>query len=192
MPIIKFIKEKKEIEVPRGANLRKAALEAGINLYQGINGFGASVNKVFNCHGLGQCGMCRVLITKGMENWTTIREELYNNSAGKLLDTAKALARGEQTVRRRGGKESTADSVVIWTNTYNDKARVFATTLGHNNETVADPRYLDLVTRGLLWSVGKLDDQHLKPATEVKAAEEAKAAEAKRKAANAPQPTLAR
>lgn len=40
MPIIKFIKEKKEIEVPRGANLRKAALEAGINLYQGINGFG--------------------------------------------------------------------------------------------------------------------------------------------------------
>ena len=68
MPIIKFIKEKKEIEVPQGANLRKAAIEAGINLYQGINGFGASINKVFNCHGLGQCGMCRVLITKGMEN----------------------------------------------------------------------------------------------------------------------------
>ena len=68
MPIIKFIKEKKEIEVPRGANLRKAALEAGINLYQGINGFGASINKVLNCHGLGQCGMCRVLINKGMEN----------------------------------------------------------------------------------------------------------------------------
>jgi ferredoxin len=68
MPIIKFIKEKKEIEVPRGANLRKAAIDAGINLYQGINGFGASINKVFNCHGLGQCGMCRVLITKGMEN----------------------------------------------------------------------------------------------------------------------------
>ena len=69
MPIIKFIKEKKEIEVPRGANLRKAALEAGVNLYQGINGFGASINKVFNCHGLGQCGMCRVLITSGMESF---------------------------------------------------------------------------------------------------------------------------
>jgi hypothetical protein len=24
---------------------------------------------------------------------------------------------------------------------------------------VADPRYLDLVTRGLLWACGKLDDQ---------------------------------
>ena len=32
-------------------------------------------------------------ITKGMEDWTTINEELYNNSAGKLLDTAHALAR---------------------------------------------------------------------------------------------------
>ena len=39
---------------------------------------------------------------------------------------------------------------------------MFATTLGHNNDTVADARYLDLVTRGLLWSVGKLDDQHFK------------------------------
>ena len=32
---------------------------------------------------------------------------------------------------------------------------------------VADDRYLDLVTRGLLWSVGKLDEAHLKPAKKV-------------------------
>jgi type 1 glutamine amidotransferase len=38
------------------------------------------------------------------------------------------------------------------------KARVFSTTLGHNNATVADPRYLDLVTRGLLWACGKLSE----------------------------------
>jgi type 1 glutamine amidotransferase len=131
-------------------------------------------------------------ITKGMEDWTTIKEELYNNSNGKLLETAQALARGKQTVRRRGGQERTDDFVVAWTNTYNGKTRVFATTLGHNNDTVADPRYLDLVTRGLLWSVGKLDDKHLKPAAEVKAAEAAMAAEAKRKAAAEPQPTLAK
>ena len=31
MPVIKFIKEKKEIEVPAGANLRKEALKAGVN-----------------------------------------------------------------------------------------------------------------------------------------------------------------
>src|SRR5215208_4867229 len=36
-------------------------------------------------------------ITKGLADWTTINEELYNNAAGKLLDTAKPLARGKQT-----------------------------------------------------------------------------------------------
>jgi ferredoxin len=68
MPIVKFIKENKEIEVPRGANLRKEAIKAGINVHQGVNGFGAAINKLVNCHGLGQCGTCRVLITKGSEN----------------------------------------------------------------------------------------------------------------------------
>jgi ferredoxin len=68
MPIIKFVKEKKEIEVPAGTNLRKAAIDAGVNLYQGINGVGAGINQDLNCHGFGQCGMCRVVITKGMEN----------------------------------------------------------------------------------------------------------------------------
>jgi len=106
-------------------------------------------------------------ITKGLADWTTINEELYNNSSGKLLDTARALARGKQTVRSKTGKETTNDFVVTWTNLYKGKARVFATTLGHNNVTVADPRYLDLVTRGLLWSVNKLDDAHLKPAKQV-------------------------
>jgi type 1 glutamine amidotransferase len=85
-------------------------------------------------------------ITKGMEDWTTIKEELYHQE--ELLPTAKALATGKQ-------KET---DTVIWTNLYNGKTKVFSTTLGHNNETVADPRYLDLVTRGLLWSTGHLTD----------------------------------
>ena len=68
MPIIKFVKEKKEVEVPEGTNLRRAALEAGVKLYDGLNGVGATLNEVFNCHGLGTCGTCRVLITRGMEN----------------------------------------------------------------------------------------------------------------------------
>ncbi len=92
-------------------------------------------------------------ITSPLADWTTVDEELYNNASGKLEPTAHALARGNQ------GK---TESIVVWTNTYNGKTRVFGTTLGHNNATVADPRYLDLVTRGLLWSVGKLDDRHLK------------------------------
>lgn len=68
MPLVKFIKENKEIDVPVGANLRQEAIKAGINVHQGLNGFGASLNKHVNCHGLGQCGTCRVLVTKGKEN----------------------------------------------------------------------------------------------------------------------------
>jgi hypothetical protein len=100
-------------------------------------------------------------ISRGFENWTTINEELYNNAAGKLHDTATALARGQQTTKNKKGEESSNDYIVVWTNNYNG-AKVFATTLGHNNGTVEDPRYLDLVTRGLLWSCGKLNDKYLK------------------------------
>ena len=61
MPTITFASEKKEIQVQAGANLRAEALRAGVQLYPGVHRF-------LNCHGLGQCGSCRVLITKGMEN----------------------------------------------------------------------------------------------------------------------------
>jgi Trehalose utilisation len=105
-------------------------------------------------------------ITKDMADWTTIHEELYNNFAGHLLDTAHPLARGTQAYKK-AGKDVVDDDVVVWTNLYNGKTRVFATTLGHNNETVGNDRYLDLITRGLLWSVDKLDDAHLKPANKV-------------------------
>jgi type 1 glutamine amidotransferase len=105
-------------------------------------------------------------ILKGLSDWTTIQEELYNNITGNVLGTAHVLARGKQT-RKDRGKGVTDDNAVVWTNLYNGKTRVFATTLGHNNETVSDPRYLDLITRGLLWSLDKLDDAHLKPAKKV-------------------------
>lgn len=93
-------------------------------------------------------------IAQGLADWTTINEELYNNSEGKLLMTATALAIGQQ--------EGSDDAVVVWTNNYRKTTKVFSTTLGHNTETVGDARYLDLVTRGLLWSCGKLDNNYLK------------------------------
>ena len=58
MPKIKFYKEKLEIEVPAGINLRAAARQAGVEVYPGIN-------RVLNCLGNGTCGSCRVLILKG-------------------------------------------------------------------------------------------------------------------------------
>jgi putative heme-binding domain-containing protein len=92
-------------------------------------------------------------ITKPLAGWTTVNEELYNNAAGKLEATAHALARG---------KQGRAEAIVAWTNTYNSKTRVFGTTLGHNSATVADPRYLDLVARGLLWAVDKLEPRFMR------------------------------
>ncbi len=97
-------------------------------------------------------------ITEPLGDWTTVNEELYNNAAGRLEPTAHALARGNQLK---------AEWIVAWTNTYNGKTKVFSTTLGHNNATVEDPRYLDLVTRGLLWAVDKLDDHYLKPSADL-------------------------
>jgi ferredoxin len=61
MPKVVFVNEKKEIEVPQGANLRKEAIKAGVELYPGIH-------RYLNCRGLSLCGSCRVLVKSGMEN----------------------------------------------------------------------------------------------------------------------------
>jgi type 1 glutamine amidotransferase len=106
-------------------------------------------------------------IVKGLTGWKTINEELYNNSQGRLLDTAKPLARGRQAVTGQNQKQRVDNAVVAWTNQYRNTTRVFSTTLGHNNDTVADERYLNLITRGLLWSVDKLNAEYLKPADRV-------------------------
>ena len=95
-------------------------------------------------------------ITTNLADWTTIREEHYNNV--KVFDTAHALAHGTQVIKNKSGEpQRTNDFVVAWSNIYQGRTRVFSTTIGHNNETVSDARYLDLVTRGLLWACDKLD-----------------------------------
>jgi putative membrane-bound dehydrogenase-like protein len=95
-------------------------------------------------------------VTKGLANWTTGDEELYNSV--KVFGTATPLALGSQ-VQGDGKKDS---AVVVWTNDFHG-TRGFSTTIGHNNSTVGDARYLDLVTRGLLWSCDKLNAAYLKP-----------------------------
>lgn len=61
MPKVTFVSEKRELEVPDGANLRQEAMKAGIEIYQGLD-------RYLNCRGLGLCGTCRVLVKKGMEH----------------------------------------------------------------------------------------------------------------------------
>jgi hypothetical protein len=97
-------------------------------------------------------------ITKGLPDWTTGPEELYNNvQPPTVYPTHRSLATGHQTVTTKAGQKSDEEAVVVWAHEYGPKrARVFGTTLGHFNEAVSDPRYLDLVARGLLWAAGKL------------------------------------
>lgn len=104
-------------------------------------------------------------VTQGLEDWATVDEELYNNV--QVFPTTQALATGFQFQPKRKAKNGNViaaqndEAVVVWTNEYHG-SRVFSTTIGHYDETVADERYLDLVTRGLLWSCKKLNDSYLK------------------------------
>ena len=93
-------------------------------------------------------------ISKALGDWTTINEEHYNNI--QVYPTATPLAHGKQTIKGRDGAEKENDFVVAWANDYKG-TRVFSTTIGHNNATVGDDRYLDLVTRGVLWATKKSD-----------------------------------
>lgn len=92
-------------------------------------------------------------IVAGLTEWTTTKEELYNNIA--VRPNAQIIARG---VQEPNDKPNFTEAAVAWTAEYGAaKTKVFSTTIGHNNETVADGRYLDLVTRGLLWACDKLN-----------------------------------
>nr|MDQ3624946.1 ThuA domain-containing protein [Verrucomicrobiota bacterium] len=79
--------------------------------------------------------------------WKNPNDELYKNELIWPNTVPLAQAYGEDTKK---------DHVVIWVNTYG-KSRVFSTTLGHTNETMSHPVYLDLIARGLLWACDKLE-----------------------------------
>ena len=100
MPTIKFVNEKKEIQVPAGANLRNEAIRAGVQVYSGMD-------KVLHCPGLGCCGTCRVLVPKGMENLSAIgfRERLrlkmsmaYIGHEGEMRLACQTLVNGDVDV----------------------------------------------------------------------------------------------
>ena len=87
-------------------------------------------------------------IMKGFPaTWTTGDEELY--VIDKLWPDSVALATAAETNK--------LVYPVFWTHQYG-KARVFGTTLAHNERTMLDPVFLDVFGRGLLWAAGRLDE----------------------------------
>ncbi len=106
MPIVSFLNEKKEIQVPEGANLRKEAMQAGIQLYSGVE-------RVANCRGFSLCGTCRVHITKGIENASPIgffeglrfkASMAYIGNEDTMRLACQTLVMGDMTVQTRPEK----------------------------------------------------------------------------------------
>jgi putative membrane-bound dehydrogenase-like protein len=98
------------------------------------------------------------------KEWKTPKGELYHIQ--KVWDTTTPLAVGT-----RAATLDDSGHPCVWVNTFG-KAKVFGTTLGHHNETMQQSHYLDMVARGMLWTLGKLDDKHFRRVT---AAEDAEA-----------------
>ena len=78
---------------------------------------------------------------------TPEKDELY--ILEKVYDSATVLAHSYT-------EKLKVQNPVIWVNTVG-KLRTFSTSLGHTNAVMAAPEYLDLVTRGLLWTCGRLE-----------------------------------
>lgn len=81
--------------------------------------------------------------------WKTPNGELYKIE--KIWPNCIPLAEAY-------GEDTKKDHTVIWANTFG-KAKVFGTSIGHHNETMNTDIWLDLVGRGLLWTVDGLTDE---------------------------------
>ncbi|WCJ58785.1 ThuA domain-containing protein [Fontisphaera persica] len=91
-------------------------------------------------------------------DWKTGPEELY--AISQVFSNTTVLATAADKKKDASGQwvATERQHALIWVNTFG-KGRVFGTTLAHNNYTFADPVFLDMFTRGLLWACDKLDDQ---------------------------------
>ncbi len=92
MPTVNFVKEKKKIEVPEGANLRAEAMKAGVQVYPGIH-------QVLHCPGIGTCASCRVRIVKGADK--NVSKQSFREKARLVLGPLTFFARlgNEQELR---------------------------------------------------------------------------------------------
>ena len=97
VPTIRFEQEGQQVGCIEGANLRKAAIDAGINPYKGLNNLN-------NCGGVGQCGTCVVEVVEGMQNLSPRSdvEQVYlaDRPANYRL-SCRTSVNGDVTVRTR-------------------------------------------------------------------------------------------
>lgn len=97
VPTIRFEQEGQQVGCIEGANLRKAAVDAGVNPYGGLSNLN-------NCGGVGQCGTCVVEVVEGMQNLSPRSdvEQVYlaDRPANYRL-SCRTSVNGDVTVRTR-------------------------------------------------------------------------------------------
>jgi type 1 glutamine amidotransferase len=86
------------------------------------------------------------------DHWQTSGDELYQTI--EMTENSHPLLKAKSP---RDGREH----IVCWTHAYG-KGRVFATTLGHDLHTIQNPDYIRLLSRGVLWACGRLDEDERK------------------------------
>lgn len=82
----------------------------------------------------------------GLKSQIFSNEELYRVEA---LSGTEVLIDGVDPAKKT--------QALVWRHQPDGKGRVFATSLGNALHTLSDPSYLNLVTKGILWSVGDED-----------------------------------
>ena len=91
---------------------------------------------------------CNSIVDGFPDDWKTSGDELYQ--------TIKVLPKTQPLITAKSPADGRVH-IVAWTHSYG-RARVFATTLGHDSETAESPAYLRLLANGILWACDKLDD----------------------------------
>ena len=89
-----------------------------------------------------------------LKTWPTT----FNDPEDELYEIVKVWPNCVPLAKSVTPKKPDDQHVSIWVNTFG-KSRVFGTTLGHLDATMKTDVYLDLITRGLLWSCNKLDEK---------------------------------
>jgi type 1 glutamine amidotransferase len=82
--------------------------------------------------------------------------EKFHDDSDELYEIKKVWPNCVPLAKSITPKKPDDEHPSIWVNTYG-QGKIFGTTLGHLDETMKRPEYLDLVTRGLLWACDKLD-----------------------------------
>ena len=110
VPTIRFEQEGQQVGCIEGANLRKAAVDAGVNPYGGLNNLN-------NCGGVGQCGTCVVEVVEGMQNLSPrsdVEQVYLSDRPANYRLSCRTTVNGDVTVRTRpqGGTGSGSNSLV--------------------------------------------------------------------------------